>query len=74
MTQEKKSKYVFRRKRSASGWFQSSLLVGTAINESAPYESILTHGFTTDEKAKMSKSKGNVIASEYVAKPMELKF
>ncbi|ELZ6347179.1 class I tRNA ligase family protein, partial [Campylobacter jejuni] len=51
------------------GWFQSSLLVGTAINESAPYESILTHGFTTDEKGqKMSKSKGNVIASEYVAK------
>ncbi|HEF5984157.1 TPA: isoleucine--tRNA ligase, partial [Campylobacter jejuni] len=51
------------------GWFQSSLLVGTVINESAPYESILTHGFTTDEKGqKMSKSKGNVIASEYVAK------
>ncbi|HEF1183721.1 TPA: class I tRNA ligase family protein, partial [Campylobacter jejuni] len=51
------------------GWFQSSLLVGTAINESAPYESILTHGFTTDEKGqKMSKSKGNVIAPEYVAK------
>ncbi|HEF5625841.1 TPA: class I tRNA ligase family protein, partial [Campylobacter jejuni] len=51
------------------GWFQSSLLVGTAINESTPYESILTHGFTTDEKGqKMSKSKGNVIAPEYVAK------
>ncbi|MFQ6341443.1 isoleucine--tRNA ligase [Campylobacter sp. VTCC 70190] len=51
------------------GWFQSSLLVGTAINECAPYESILTHGFTTDEKGqKMSKSKGNVIAPEYVAK------
>ncbi|EPI0726059.1 class I tRNA ligase family protein, partial [Campylobacter jejuni] len=47
------------------GWFQSSLLVGTAINENAPYESILTHGFTTDEKGqKMSKSKGNVIAPE----------
>ncbi len=51
------------------GWFQSSLLVGTTINEFAPYESILTHGFTTDEKGqKMSKSKGNVIAPEYVAK------
>lgn len=51
------------------GWFQSSLLVGIAINENAPYESILTHGFTTDEKGqKMSKSKGNVIAPEYVAK------
>ncbi|TEY02385.1 isoleucine--tRNA ligase [Campylobacter sp. US33a] len=51
------------------GWFQSSLLVGTAINEMAPYESILTHGFTTDEKGqKMSKSLGNVIPPEYVAK------
>lgn len=34
------------------GWFQSSLLVGTTINEFAPYESILTHGFTTDEKGQ----------------------
>ena len=32
------------------GWFQSSLLIGAAINENAPYESILTHGFVTDEK------------------------
>ena len=51
------------------GWFQSSLLVGTAIKQKAPYQSILTHGFTTDEKGqKMSKSKGNVIAPDYVAR------
>lgn len=51
------------------GWFQSSLLVGTAVEQKAPYQSILTHGFTTDEKGqKMSKSKGNVIAPDYVAK------
>ncbi|MBZ7937677.1 isoleucine--tRNA ligase [Campylobacter molothri] len=51
------------------GWFQSSLLIGTAVKQMAPYENILTHGFTTDEKGqKMSKSKGNVIAPEYVAK------
>jgi len=51
------------------GWFQSSLLISTAIRQEAPYKSILTHGFTTDEKGqKMSKSKGNVIAPEYVAK------
>ncbi len=45
------------------GWFHSSLLVSCAINEKAPYKSILTHGFTMDERGeKMSKSKGNVIA------------
>lgn len=51
------------------GWFQSSLLVSTAINEKAPYKSILTHGFTVDEKGqKMSKSKGNVVSPLDVAK------
>ncbi len=44
------------------GWFQSSLLVSTAITGSAPYRSVLTHGFTVDGKGrKMSKSIGNVI-------------
>ncbi len=51
------------------GWFQSSILVSTAINEKAPYKKILTHGFTVDEKGeKMSKSKGNVVAPSDVAK------
>ncbi len=51
------------------GWFQSSLLVSTAINSHAPYKKILTHGFTVDEKGeKMSKSKGNVVAPSDVAK------
>ncbi|KAA6225872.1 isoleucine--tRNA ligase [Campylobacter sp. LR291e] len=51
------------------GWFQSSLLVSCGSDEKAPYKSILTHGFTTDEKSqKMSKSLGNVIAPEFVAK------
>ncbi len=51
------------------GWFQSSLLLSTACRQKAPYKSILTHGFTTDENGqKMSKSKGNVIAPDYVAK------
>jgi len=51
------------------GWFQSSLLVSTATNDKAPYKSILTHGFTVDEKGeKMSKSKGNVVAPQDVAK------
>ncbi|RXJ60500.1 isoleucine--tRNA ligase [Candidatus Marinarcus aquaticus] len=44
------------------GWFQSSLLTTLASSECAPFKSILTHGFTMDEKGeKMSKSKGNVI-------------
>jgi len=51
------------------GWFQSSLLVSTATNNKAPYKSILTHGFTVDEKGeKMSKSKGNVVAPQDVSK------
>jgi len=51
------------------GWFQSSLLVSTAARGKAPYDSILTHGFTVDAKGeKMSKSKGNVIAPDKIAK------
>lgn len=44
------------------GWFQSSLLTSVAINNVSPYEQVVTHGFTIDEKGyKMSKSLGNVI-------------
>ena len=51
------------------GWFQSSLLTTLASNETAPYKSILTHGFTVDAKGeKMSKSKGNVVAPDKVIK------
>lgn len=51
------------------GWFQSSLLVSCAANEKAPYKTILTHGFTVDDKGqKMSKSIGNVISPDEVAK------
>ncbi|MBL0721960.1 MAG: isoleucine--tRNA ligase [Sulfurovum sp.] len=51
------------------GWFQSSLLLSTAINGVSPYKTLLTHGFTVDEKGeKMSKSKGNVVAPDTVTK------
>ncbi|NKQ41609.1 MAG: isoleucine--tRNA ligase [Sulfurovum sp.] len=51
------------------GWFQSSLLLGSALNAHPPYKSVLTHGFTVDDKGeKMSKSKGNVIAPQKVTK------
>ncbi|MDX1803884.1 MAG: isoleucine--tRNA ligase [Alcanivorax sp.] len=49
------------------GWFQSSLLTSLAIRDAAPYETVLTHGFTVDEQGrKMSKSIGNVIAPQEV--------
>ncbi|MBI2213334.1 MAG: isoleucine--tRNA ligase [Acidobacteria bacterium] len=51
------------------GWFQSSLLVGTGIEGSAPYRHVVTCGFVVDEKGrKMSKSLGNVVAPEDVIK------
>ena len=51
------------------GWFQSSLLASTAMNDVAPYKSVLTHGFTVDKNGeKMSKSKGNVIPPQSVMK------
>ena len=49
------------------GWFQSSLLTACAIDGRAPYEGLLTHGFTVDGHGhKMSKSKGNVIVPQEV--------
>ncbi|CAO3687579.1 unnamed protein product [Rhizopus stolonifer] len=44
------------------GWFQSSLLTSIALTGKVPYETLITHGFTLDEKGvKMSKSLGNTI-------------
>ncbi|MBR0184325.1 MAG: isoleucine--tRNA ligase [Clostridia bacterium] len=44
------------------GWFQSSLLTAVGIGKSAPYKSVLTHGWVVDEESrKQSKSLGNVI-------------
>jgi len=51
------------------GWFQSSLLLSSAINQVSPYKTLITHGFTVDDKGeKMSKSKGNVVAPDKVIK------
>ncbi|WP_036485662.1 isoleucine--tRNA ligase [Myxosarcina sp. GI1] len=42
------------------GWFQSSLLTSVAVNDIAPYKTVLTHGYVVDEQGrKMSKSLGN---------------
>jgi isoleucyl-tRNA synthetase len=44
------------------GWFQSSLLQSCATRGRAPYDAVLTHGFTMDAKGlKMSKSVGNTV-------------
>jgi isoleucyl-tRNA synthetase len=49
------------------GWFQSSLLESAGTRGRAPYDAILTHGFTMDEAGeKMSKSKGNVVDPDQV--------
>ncbi|NTH76260.1 isoleucine--tRNA ligase [Agrobacterium rhizogenes] len=51
------------------GWFHSSLLESAATRGRAPYDAVLTHGFTMDEKGeKMSKSKGNVTSPQEVMK------
>ncbi|MDP9127709.1 MAG: class I tRNA ligase family protein, partial [Pseudomonadota bacterium] len=49
------------------GWFHSSLLESCGTTGRAPYNKVLTHGFTLDEQGrKMSKSMGNVVAPQEV--------
>ena len=44
------------------GWFQSSLMESCGTRGRAPYDAVLTHGFTMDSKGmKMSKSLGNTV-------------
>lgn len=44
------------------GWFNSSLIIGQATRDHAPYKAVLTHGFVTDgDGRKMSKRLGNVV-------------
>jgi isoleucyl-tRNA synthetase len=53
------------------GWFQSSLLTSVAMHGVAPYDQVLTHGFTVDAQGrKMSKSVGNVVAPQQVMKTL----
>jgi len=49
------------------GWFNASLMLGTAYKGSAPYKAVITHGWVVDEEGKaMHKSLGNVILPEEV--------
>ncbi len=50
------------------GWFHSSLLESCGTRDRAPYDAVLTHGFTLDEQGrKMSKSLGNGVDPQDVA-------
>jgi len=49
------------------GWFQSSLLESSGTRGRAPYDQVITHGFTLDENGeKMSKSRGNTVEPQAV--------
>ena len=47
------------------GWFQLSLLPALGAIGTAPFKSVLTHGFTVDEQGrKQSKSLGNYVNAQ----------
>jgi isoleucyl-tRNA synthetase len=51
------------------GWFNSSLMVGLAAHDRAPYKTVVTHGWTLDDKGHaMHKSAGNAVAPEEFVK------
>jgi len=51
------------------GWFHSSLLESCGTRGRAPYDIVVTHGFTLDEQGrKMSKSLGNTVAPQAIIK------
>jgi isoleucyl-tRNA synthetase len=51
------------------GWFNSSLMVGLASHERAPYDRVITHGWVINVQGeKMSKSQGTGISPNEVVK------
>jgi len=51
------------------GWFNSSLMVGLAAHNRAPYNTVITHGWVINvQGAKMSKSEGTGVAPLEVIK------
>jgi len=49
------------------GWFNSSLMVGLAVHDRAPYDAVLTHGWTLDAQGKaMHKSLGNAVSPDEI--------
>jgi len=51
------------------GWFNSSLMVGVAAHDRAPYDTVITHGWTLDAQGHaMHKSAGNAVEPDKVIK------
>jgi isoleucyl-tRNA synthetase len=51
------------------GWFNSSLMIGIADHDRAPYKTVITHGWTLDAQGRaMHKSAGNAVEPEKVIK------
>ncbi len=51
------------------GWFNSSLMVGVAAHDRAPYKAVITHGWTLDAQGRaMHKSAGNAVEPDKVIK------
>ena len=51
------------------GWFNKSIIIGTATKGSSPFRDLVTHGYVLDaEGKKMSKSGGNAIAPKETIK------
>jgi isoleucyl-tRNA synthetase len=49
------------------GWFNSSLFVGVAVHDRAPYDAVICHGWTLDAQGKaMHKSLGNAVSPDEV--------
>lgn len=53
------------------GWFNSSLIISTAVHGKAPYKSVVSHGFIMhDDGEKMSKSKGNALSPQAITQKL----
>src|SRR5689334_9940890 len=51
------------------GWFNSSLMIGIAAHNQAPYKTVITHGWTLDAQGRaMHKSAGNAVEPDKVIK------
>jgi isoleucyl-tRNA synthetase len=49
------------------GWFNSSLMISVGLNDRAPYDAVITNGWTLDEHGKaMHKSLGNAVSPNEV--------
>ncbi|MCV2525863.1 MAG: isoleucine--tRNA ligase [Candidatus Lightella neohaematopini] len=49
------------------GWFMSSLILSTIVQQKSSYQEVLTHGFAVDYHGnKMSKSDGNIISPKQI--------